>query len=113
MTHDPLCPRSRLSCECSDCYPPACMCDTIWAIRTDTHERTRNKVIDMDISQTFESSVKFLEWLDGYEAGVAKEREFWMNPCLLCGMDDWSTYVCEDCEKRSEEERKADLEENE
>ena len=32
-----------------------------------------------------------------YQRGRKDEKAVWMNPCLECGMNSWSTYVCEDC----------------
>jgi hypothetical protein len=34
-------------------------------------------------------------YLDGYSDA---EKEF-MNPCLMCGYDEFSTYVCDECKE--------------
>lgn len=32
-----------------------------------------------------------------------KLEEYYLNPCCFCGPDGWSTYVCDECIKESEE----------
>lgn len=51
---------------------------------------------------TLEHQEEIYKWLQdillrGYNIGVADEREIWINPCFVCGMDDFSTYVCDGC----------------
>lgn len=39
--HDPLCPRFRILCDCSDCHPPACLCAIIDAVRRHDKDNLR------------------------------------------------------------------------
>ena len=39
------------------------------------------------------------------EAQVA----YYNNPCLICGPDGWSTYVCDDCANENEDQLELDL----
>lgn len=34
--------------------------------------------------------------------------EYYNNPCLFCGPDSWSTYVCEDCANKDYDEENED-----
>ena len=49
MSHETLCPRYGVLCECADCLPPICLCNLIRACTTGTPE---------DIRITFYDAVK-------------------------------------------------------
>jgi len=34
----------------------------------------------------------------------AIDEKYYLNPCMGCGFDDFSTYVCDDCAKEWEED---------
>ena len=34
-------------------------------------------------------------------AALESELAYYRNPCMLCGSDSWSTYICDDCVKET------------
>jgi len=45
-SHDPVCPQYRLLCTCPECFPPACMCALIKAVRAHDKEGVRRAFVD-------------------------------------------------------------------
>lgn len=41
MSHETLCPRYGILCECVDCLPPICLCNLIRACTSGTPEDVR------------------------------------------------------------------------
>jgi len=48
--HDPVCPQYLLLCTCADCFPPACMCDLIIAVRVHDKEGVRRAFVDAKLA---------------------------------------------------------------
>ena len=49
-SHDPICPQFRLLCTCPECFPPACMCALITAVRAHDKEGIRRAFVDAKLA---------------------------------------------------------------
>ena len=58
-------------------------------------EDERNK-IDLDVEYWVGYNNGYTQ---GYMDGYSDAEKEYTNPCLFCGHDDFSTYVCDSCKK--------------